>query len=37
MMQTIKNFKRKGGLMVIKVDLEKAYDQLMWDFIRKTI
>lgn len=31
--------KKKGenGLMVIKIDLEKAYDRLSWDFIRDTM
>ena len=27
----------KRGFMAIKVDLEKAYDRLSWDFIKETL
>ena len=27
----------KKGYMVIKIDFEKAYDRLRWDFIRDTL
>ena len=29
--------KGRGGFMVIKIDLEKAYDRLKWSFIRDTL
>lgn len=31
--------KKRGcqGLMIIKIDLEKAYDIFVWDFIRDTL
>lgn len=29
--------KGKGGLMAVKVDLEKAYDKVCWDFIIDTL
>lgn len=29
--------KGKKGLMAIKVDLEKAYDRIRWDFLRETL
>ena len=32
---SLRNRKRKEGFIVIKIDLEKAYDRLEWCFIRK--
>jgi hypothetical protein len=29
--------REKKGVMIIKVDLEKAYERLQWDFIRETL
>lgn len=29
--------KRRKGVMTIKVDLERAYDRLKWDFIQETL
>ncbi|KAH9670245.1 hypothetical protein KPL70_016905 [Citrus sinensis] len=34
---TMRNKKGKIGQMAIKVDLEKAYDRLSWDFIHDTL
>ncbi|OMO86542.1 reverse transcriptase [Corchorus capsularis] len=37
MIHTIKRSKSKLGLMTIKIDLEKAYDRICWDFLRDTL
>ncbi|XP_021761146.1 uncharacterized protein LOC110725977 [Chenopodium quinoa] len=34
---TMRNKKGKSGFMAIKIDFEKAYDLLRWDFIRDTL
>lgn len=34
---TMNHLKGKRGFMAIKVDLEKAYDRMSWDFIEKTL
>lgn len=36
-LNTLRNRKGKRGHMVIKIDLEKAYDRLDWNFIRDTL
>ena len=33
----MRNKKGKKGWMVIKVDLEKAYDRLDWQFLKDTL
>ncbi|XP_019167321.1 PREDICTED: uncharacterized protein LOC109163057 [Ipomoea nil] len=36
-LSSMKNKKGKSGWMVMKIDLEKAYDKLSWDFIKDTV
>ncbi|KAK9987983.1 hypothetical protein SO802_028222 [Lithocarpus litseifolius] len=37
LIHSMKKIKGKGGYMVLKIDLEKAYDKLEWSFIRDTL
>lgn len=34
---SMKSMKRSKGYIATKIDLEKAYDRLQWDFIRDTL
>lgn len=34
---SMRNMKGRKGMMAIKVDLEKDYDRLQWDFISNTL
>lgn len=36
-MNYMKNSKSKNGNMVVKIDLEKAFDKLEWSFIHRTL
>lgn len=37
LIHTIKRCKSRNGLLAIKIDLEKAYDRISWDFLRETL
>lgn len=37
LMHTMRQKKRKQGFMMLKIDLEKAYDMLSWSFIEDTM
>lgn len=37
LIHTIKRSKSKNGLMAVKIDLEKAYDRVRWDFLKDTL
>lgn len=34
---SLKNFKGTKKGMILKIDLEKAYDRISWDFLRHTL
>lgn len=36
-LHSVRNKRNKNGYMIMKIDLEKAYDCLGWDFIRDTL
>ncbi|XP_028778230.1 uncharacterized protein LOC114734750 [Neltuma alba] len=36
-MHTMKKNKNKKGLMAMKIDLEKAYDRIRWDFLQQVL
>ncbi|XP_038999129.1 uncharacterized protein LOC120124546 [Hibiscus syriacus] len=37
MIHKIRRFRGKNGLVAIKLDLEKAYDRIRWDFLEETL
>lgn len=36
-LNSLRTKKKKGGWMIHKVDIDKAYDRLSWDFIQSTL
>ena len=36
-MHSLKKIQGRKGYMVIKIDLEKAYDRMNWSFIKKIL
>ena len=37
LLHIMRKMKGKNGAMIIKIDLEKAYDRVMWDFLHQTL
>lgn len=36
-MHTMKHTRERKGLMVMKIDLEKAYDRIRWEFVKQVL
>ena len=37
MIHTFMHTKNSKGGLIMKIDLEKAYDKIMWDFLKQTL